>query len=106
MKELKKTGPKPEKSKDQVTWLTDLMVNLQRLLQLGGQIEELAREVFFREVFSNILDLFPEKEHLKLFKERMGNLLKRLEEKREDANRLDKERGEKGKNKGAGEGLE
>ena len=88
MKELKKTSPKSKKPKDQVDW--------QRLLQLGDQSENLAREVFSRDVFSNILNLFQEKEHLKLSKaarihgkytkERMEDILRRLEEKRKDAN--------------------
>ena len=42
VKELKKTGPKPDKPKDQVAWLTDLMGKLQRLVELGSQNEDLA----------------------------------------------------------------
>jgi hypothetical protein len=42
VKELKKTGPKPDKNKDKVTWLTDLMGKLQRLVELGSQNEDLA----------------------------------------------------------------
>ena len=91
-----KDGDNFQDYKDQVAWLTDLMGKLQRLLQLGDQSENLAREVFSRDVFSNILNLFQEKEHLKLSKaarihgkytkERMEDILRRLEEKRKDAN--------------------
>ena len=53
-------------------------------------------------MFSNILNLFPEKEHLKLskateipgrFTKEMMEDLEALEEKREDANRLNKDKG-------------
>ena len=87
--------------------LTDFKGKLQRLVQLGDQSEDVAREVFSRDVFSNILNLFSEKEHQKLSKatrihgryteERMEYILKRLKEKREDANLLDKERMQKEK---------
>ena len=99
VKELKKTGPKPEKPKDQVAWLTDLMGKLQRLLELGDQSDDLARVAFSGDVFSATFNLFPDKEMLKLAKntekygrytkERMENLLSQLEEKRGDANLLE-----------------
>ena len=98
--ELKKTGPKPEKPKDQVAWLTDLMGKLQRLLELGELSEDLARVEFSGEVFTTTFNLFPDKKlpklskamerHCRYTKEMMEDLLSRLEDKRDDANLLDK----------------
>ena len=68
LKELKKMGPKPEKYSNHVAWLTDLMGKLQRLVELGDQDDDLAREVFSRDVFSTIMNLFSAKEHLKMSK--------------------------------------
>ena len=78
---------------------------------MGDHSEDIAREVLSRDVFYNILNLFSEKEHQKLSKaerihgryteERMEDILKRLKEKREDANLLDKERMQKEKDKGS-----
>ena len=82
VKELKKIGPKPDKYKDQVAWLTDLMGKLQGLVELGDQNGN-----FARDVFSTILKV---KEHLKMAKaaetygkctkQRMEDILRRLEE--------------------------
>ena len=55
VKELKKMGPKPYKYSNQVAWLTDLMGKLQRIVELGDQDDDLAREVFSRDKFSTIL---------------------------------------------------
>ena len=59
MKELRKTGSKPDKSKDQVAWLTDITGKLQRLVELGNHNDDLAREAFSKDVFFNLLNLFP-----------------------------------------------
>ena len=90
VKELKKIGPKPDKYKDQVAWLTDLMGKLQGLVELGYQNGNFAREVFSRDVFNTILKPFPYKEHVKMAlaaetygkrtQERMEDILRRLEE--------------------------
>ena len=100
VKELKKTGPRPEKAKDQVAWLTDLIGKLQRVLELGDQDDDLARVAFSGEIFITIFNLFPNKDRLKMAKysevygkyskERMEDILRRLEEQRDDANLLDK----------------
>ena len=68
VKELKKTGPKPEKPKDQVAWLTDLIGKLQRILELGDQDDDLARVAFSGEIFYTTFNLFPNKDMLKLAK--------------------------------------
>ena len=78
---------------------------------MGIYKHPIVREVFSRKVFSNIFNLCPEKEHLKLSKateihgrftkETMENLLKRLEEKRKDKERMQKE-----KDKGSGGGSD
>ena len=68
VKELKKTGPKPEKPKDQVVWLTDLIGKLQRILELGDQDDDLARVAFSGEIFYTTFNLFPNKDMLKLAK--------------------------------------
>ena len=114
VKELKKTGPKPEKPKDQVAWLTDLMGKLQRLLELGDQSDDLARVAFSGDVFSATFNLFPDKEMLKLSmtterhgrytRERMENFLTQIDKKRGDANHLDKIKITKDKGGGAGIG--
>ena len=72
------------------------------MVELGDQSEDLARVAFSGDVFSAILNLLPDREHLKLSKvvdtygkytkERMENILEVLEDKRADANILDKER--------------
>ena len=100
VKELKKMGPKPDKFSNQVAWLNDLMGKLQRLVDLGDQDDDLAREVFSKDVFSTILNLFSVKEHLKMAKaidvygkftkERMEDIIRRLEEMRTDAYIMDK----------------
>ena len=115
VKELKKMGPKPDRPKDQVTWYTDLLGKLQRLLELGEKNEDLARVAFSGDIFSSIMNLFPDKEMLKLAKladvhgrytkQRMEDLIKRLDEKRQDANLLDKVMVQKDKDKGSGGGA-
>ena len=80
---------------------------MQRIVELGGQSEDLAASAFAENIFNSILTLFPSKVALKLqkrseecgkgSKERMEYLIKGLEEKRSDANRLDKLYGHKDK---------
>ena len=41
VKELKKMGPNPYKYSNQVAWLTELMGELQRLVELGDQDDDL-----------------------------------------------------------------
>ena len=89
--------------------MTDLVGKLQRLVELGDQSEDLARESYSRDVFSTILNMFTAKEHLKMAKAAefhgrcskpiMEDILKRLEEMRKDANILDMERIQKEKEK-------
>ena len=112
LKELRKMGSKTEKYSTQVTWLTDLIGNLQRLVEVADMDENLAVEVFSKDVFSTIMNLFSAKEHLKMSKaadtygrrskERMEDILRRLDEMRSDANIMDKERVQKEKDKGYG----
>ena len=93
-------------------WLIDLIGKLQRLVELGDLDDDLAREVFSRDVFTTF---FQQKEHLKMSKagdaygkcskERMEEILRRLEEMRSDANIMDKERVRKEKDNGSGEGT-
>ena len=61
VKELKKTGFKHDRPKEQVG-LTVVMGKLQRLLELGDKSDDLARVAFSGEVFSTIINLFPDKE--------------------------------------------
>ena len=68
LKELRKMGPKPEKYSTQVIWLTDLIGKLQRLVEVADMDEDLAVEVFTKDVFTTIMNLFSAKEHLKLSK--------------------------------------
>ena len=58
LKELRKMGPKPEKYSTQVTWLTDLIGKLQRLVEVADRDEDLAAEVFTKDVFLTIMNLF------------------------------------------------
>ena len=78
--------------------------------------EDLAVEVFTKDVFTTIMNLFSAKEHLKMSmagdtygrrsKERMDDILRRLEKMKSDANIMDKERVQKENDKGSGEGTE
>ena len=56
-------GPKPEKYSTQVTWLTDPIGKLQRLVEVADMDEDLAAEVFTKDVFTTIMNLFSAKEH-------------------------------------------
>ena len=66
---------------------------------MGEQSDDLARVAFSGEVFTTTFNLFPDKElfnlskaterHNRYTKERMEDLLSRLEDKRDDANHLD-----------------
>ena len=65
------------------------MVKLQRLLELGEKSDDLARVAFSGEVFTTTFNLFPDREMLKMLKihgkytkERMQDILRRLEDKR------------------------
>jgi len=105
--ELKKCGKMPETHMAQVSWLTDLIGKMQRIVELGGKNDDLAASAFAEPIFNSILTLFPSKVALKLqkrseecgkrSKERMEYLIKELEDKRSDANRLDKLYGHKDK---------
>ncbi len=53
----------------QVSWYTDLIGKLQRILELGMQTDDLAALAFGQDVFNAVLNLFPAKEALKLGKE-------------------------------------
>jgi hypothetical protein len=66
--ELKRTGPKPEKDRDQVIWYTDLEGKIQQLLDLGSRSDDMGRFTFGPDVFRVILNLFPTREHLRLGK--------------------------------------
>ena len=112
--ELKKCGKMPETHMAQVSWFTDLIGKMQRIVELGGQSDDLAASAFHVEVFNSILTLFPSKDALKLSKrslecgkrtkERMEYLIKELEEKRSDANEMDKLYGHKDKPPSGGGG--
>ena len=100
VKELKKCGKRPEAHMAQVSWYTDLISKMQRLLELGEKSDDLAALAFGEGVFSAILNLFPSAELYKMgtrsaesgkrTKQRMEYLIKVLGEKRERANYLDK----------------
>ena len=55
VKELKKMGPKSDKFSNQVAWLTDLIVRLQRLVELVDQDDKIVREVFSKDVYLHSL---------------------------------------------------
>ena len=59
--ELKKCGKMPETHMAQVSWFTDLIGKMQRIVELGGQSDDLAASAFGVEVFNSILTLFPSK---------------------------------------------
>ena len=101
LKELKKSGQRPQGPMEQVAWYTDLISKMQRLLELGSHNDDLARVAFGGDVFRTILNLFPDKEvakmgqasqeqHGKYTKARLESLVKCLEKKRGDANYVDK----------------
>ena len=115
VKELKKTGSKPAHPKEQVAWFTDLLGKLQRLLEIGQQNDDLARVAFGEEVFSAVLNLFPDKEIVKLgmqterygkyTEERLEKIIRILDEWRNVANFLDKTLVPKEKTKDRGGGT-
>ena len=66
LEELKNCGQRPESFMAQVSWYTDLISKLQRLLELGKQSDDLAAVAFGMDVFNVILNLLPDKDALKL----------------------------------------
>ena len=99
-KELKKCGQRPEGHMAQVSWYTDLISKLQRILELGMQTDDLAALAFGQDIFDVVLNLIPPKDALKLgrkseelgkrTKERMEYFIKELDKLRDNANWLDK----------------
>jgi len=114
IKYLKKTGQRPDAPMARVSWYTDLISKCQRLLELGEQSTDLARVAFSGDIFLAILNLFPEREmvkmgtqslaHGKYTKERLEDIIKRLETKREESNYADKVSVQKEKDKPGGYG--
>ena len=102
-----------------MAWLTDNMGKLQRQLEIGSQSDDLARAAFSKDVLSTNGNLFPYREHEKMLiadqtygkytKDRMEDILRRLEDQRERANMMDKDRVQKEKEKdkvpGGGSGI-
>jgi hypothetical protein len=114
--DLKKTGSKPEKFRDQVTWYIDLEGKIQQLLDLGSRNDDLGRVAFGHDVFNVILNLFPIRETIKLSKlsgtgkftkDRLQEFQTTIASFREVANMMDKIRTEPGNQKkdGGGAGL-
>ena len=115
LKDLKKSGDRPPSPMGQVAWYTELIGKLQRLLELGSQSDDLAAMAFSKDVFDTVFRLFPHRElaklsqrsevHGKRTKRRMGELVKMLEEKRDEANLVDKVMGSADKPPPGGGGL-
>ena len=72
--------------------MTDNMGKLQRQLEIGSQSDDLARAAFSKDVLSTNGNLFPYREHKKMLiadktygkytKDRMEDILRRLEDQR------------------------
>ena len=115
--ELRKLGPLPVKDSNgqpnyqkEVQWYLTLDGILHDIIEIGGRSDDLADEAFKQSTIREILNMFPDRIHLKLTslpgrrKQKLTNIRDYLTTYRTNAQTLDKERRVEGEGKHGGGG--